>query len=68
MVPSNGTPTRVEVKLMIKEEIAEYDKGNSARHLQNTRKMDHIMLAILGTLLTAAASLVVAITNHLMAK
>lgn len=67
----NGTVTIEGVKLMIIEGLKEYDIGNSARHRENTAKMDAMMSllwkmvwGILITLLTAGASLIV----HLAGK
>jgi hypothetical protein len=64
----NGPLTLEKVRLMIIDEIDRYDVGNNARHIENTKKLDRLMYLILGTLLTAAAGLVVDVVIHAMGK
>jgi hypothetical protein len=64
----NGPITELKVWKMINDAIKEYDLGNSARHIENTKKLDRLTYLILGTLLTAAAGLVVDVIIHSMGK
>jgi hypothetical protein len=64
MNPNGGTISEWQVKVMINEAIDVYDGINSKRHDEHTRKLDKLMYLILGTLLTAAAGLVVDVIIH----
>jgi hypothetical protein len=64
----NGTLTAERVRLMIIEELKDYDVGNSLRHTENSKKLDRLTYLILGTLLTAAAGLIVDVVIHSMGK
>ena len=64
MVPGNGNVTEWQVKVMINDAISTYDGINTRRHEEHTKKLDRLMYLILGTLLTAAAGLVVDVIIH----
>ena len=49
---------------MINDAIDVYDGINTKRHDEHTKKLDRLMYLILGTLLTAAAGLVVDVVIH----
>jgi hypothetical protein len=68
MNPVNGNLTEWQVKVMIGEAIKEYDGLNTKRHEEHTKKLDRLMMLILGTLLTAAAGLVTDVVIHSMGK
>jgi hypothetical protein len=55
----NGPLTFEKVRIMIIEEIKDYDIGNSARHAENSRKLDRLLYAILGTLLAAVTGIII---------
>jgi hypothetical protein len=67
MVPG-GNLTNWQVQVMIGEAIKEYDILNTQRHKENTEKLDRMVRLILGTLLTACASLAVNVVAHLFGK
>jgi hypothetical protein len=60
----NGNLSEWQVRVMIGEAIKEYDGLNTKRHDEHTKKLDRLMYLILGTLLTAAAGLVVDVVIH----
>jgi hypothetical protein len=64
MNPVNGNLSEWQVRVMIGEAIKEYDGLNTKRHDEHTKKLDRLMYLILGTLLTAAAGLVVDVVIH----
>jgi hypothetical protein len=64
----NGNLTEWQVKCMISDAIGEYDGINSRRHEEHNKKLDRLMYLILGTMLTAAAGLVVDVIIHSMGK
>ena len=57
-----------QVQVMISEAIKEYDGINTRRHEENAKKLDRLTNLILGTLLTAAAGLIVDVVIHSMGK
>jgi hypothetical protein len=64
MNPVNGNLSEWQVKVMINDAIDVYDGINTKRHDEHTKKLDRLMYLILGTLLTAAAGLVVDVVIH----
>jgi hypothetical protein len=64
----NGQVTELQVWKMINDAIKDYDLGNAKRHEENTKKLDRLMWAILGTLLTAASGLAVNLIIHAVGK
>lgn len=68
MNPVNGNLSEWQVKVMINEAIDVYDGTNTKRHDEHTNKLDRLMYLILGTLLTAAAGLVVDVVIHAMGR
>jgi hypothetical protein len=66
--PNGGTVSEWQVKVMINDAIDVYDGINTKRHDEHTKKLDRLMYLILGTLLTAAAGLVVDVVIHAMGK
>lgn len=52
-----------QVRVMINEAIEKYDGINTRRHEEHTKKLDRLTYLILGTLLTAAADVIVHIVG-----
>jgi hypothetical protein len=64
----NGTITELKVWKMINEAIANYDISNTKRHEENSKKLDRLLWAILGTLATVAGTLALQILRLSMGK
>jgi hypothetical protein len=64
----NGSLTRFEVQVMITDSINRYDVGNSQRHAENSKKLDRLLWAILGTLATVAGTLALQIVRLSLGK
>ena len=60
--------SELRVWKMIDEALDKYDLGNSKRHDENSRKLDHLMWGILVTFATVAGALALEIIRFTMGK
>jgi hypothetical protein len=60
--------TRFEVRCIAVEEINKYDVGNSARHSENTRKMDRMLWWMMSTFAAVAGVLILTIIRLALGK
>jgi hypothetical protein len=60
----NGSVTLETVRLIVIDEIRQYDVGNSARHTENSKKLDRILLAILGVLATVVGGIIIELAKR----
>ncbi len=57
---------RLEVVLLISDAFDKYDAGQELRHTENSKKLDRLLWAIIGTLFTVVGGIIVDMASHLM--